>query len=293
MENIKNAVRLAKAASERDKNERSKQPAKQSRQSAKPEVTRAISDSKPLLPGLLSTALAKPWTPPTVVLENAHLEKHRIVSQSVRSAEHVAFNLLRTRIYQILSGHGWTSIGVTSPTAGCGKTTVAVNLAFSLARQEECKTVLIDLDLRKASVAKILGIQPEVSIGQFLEGRSELEDCFVSVGENLYFGLNDHKLNADLELAHYQRLAEIVPGIIEGLAPQVVIVDLPPMLASDDVMAFQPCLDACFLVAAAGQTTAKEIEECEAEFREEDAFLGVVLNKCTEQSEEYYQYSPF
>lgn len=226
------------------------------------------------------------------MLDPKHLKQHRVVSATAETADYVAFNVLRTRLYQVLTGHSWHSISVTSPSSGCGKTMVAVNLAFSLARQTGCRTALNDLDLRKASVARTLGIEPEVSIGQFLEGYAALEDCFVSTSENLFFGLNDHRLNKSFELARHQRTADIIPEVMKGLDPQVLIVDLPPMLSSDEVMAFQPHVDACFLVAAAGQTTAKEIEECEAEFREEDAFLGVVLNKCTDLSEEYYQYQP-
>ena len=287
MDHIQNAVRLAKSASVPGKEPKPK--AESDRQKLRPETFVPNTSKRSLLP---SSVAERRWTPSAVMLDPEHLKSHRVVSSSAQSADHVAFNVLRTRLYQVLTGNAWHSLSVTSPTTGCGKTMVAVNLAFSLARQTGCRTALIDLDLRKASVARTLGVKPQASIGEFLEGKESLEDCFVAVGDNLFFGLNDHRLNRTFELAQHQRTAEIIPAIMKGLEPQVLIVDLPPMLSSDEVMAFQPHVDACFLVAAAGQTTAKEIEECEAEFREEDAFLGVVLNKCAEVTEEYYQYQP-
>lgn len=232
-----------------------------------------------------------PWSVPTVELDAQHLESHRIVSYEARDPSHIAFNILRTRLYQTLGTNSWKSVAITSPTPGCGKTMVAINLAFSLARQKSCRTVLIDLDLKKSSVAKTLGVTPRKSIGQFLEGSATLDQCFVKASENLFFGLNTYSFNQVFELAQHQRIAEIIPSVIEELDAQIVIIDLPPMLSNDEVITFLPLVDASFLVTAAGKTTAKEIEECEAEFNEDSAFLGVVLNKCTEQPEEYYQYN--
>ena len=118
-----------------------------------------------------------------VTLDPGLLERNRIVSHSMSDPNHVAFNLLRTRVRKVMTDNRWKSLAITSPTPDCGKTTVSLNLAFSLARTPNCRTVIVDLDLKKPSVARTLGIEPTGSIGQFLQGNAEARDCFVQVDQ--------------------------------------------------------------------------------------------------------------
>lgn len=229
------------------------------------------------------------WDLSTADLDAKHLENHRIVSYESSDPCHIPFNVLRTKVYQTFLSKSWKSLAITSPTRDCGKTMVSVNLAFSLARQNNCRAVLIDLDLQKSSVATALGVRPRKSIGQFLEGAARLQECFIKVSENLFVALNSHDENQVFELARHQGATEIIPMVAQALDPDVIIVDLPPILANDDVISFLPHVDANMLIAAAGRTTAEEIEGCLEEFNDDTAFLGVVLNKCTNVKEEYYQ----
>lgn len=274
VEHIKQAVRLAKASKKAD-------PGKNDKTERVDVRARSVA---------LTPSGNGRWKLPNVDLDTAHLERHRIVSHEARDPSHIAFNVLRTKVFQVLGLNSWKSLAISSPTRDCGKSMVAVNLAFSLARQQNCKTVLIDLDLKKSSVATALGVTSQKSIGQFLEGKAALQECFVQVTENLFFGLNSHESNQTFELAQHKVLSEIIPKVIEALNPTVVIVDLPPMLGNDDVIAFLPMVDAGVLVAAAGKTTVEQIEECQSEFNGGAKFLGVVLNKSREQAEDYYQY---
>jgi protein-tyrosine kinase len=236
-----------------------------------------------------TSALSQPpWTPAAIAPNPAHLEKNRIVSLAMKDPSHVAFNLLRTKIYKTLTDNHWRTLAVTSPTAGCGKTMVAVNLGFSLARQPNCRTVLIDLDLRKASVARTVGLEAKGSIGLFLQGKAAFEDCFVRVSDNLTLGLNTHTVRNSAELLHDPRLKQLLARVQETLAPDVVLFDLPPVLASDDALAFAPNVDAYLLVAAAGKTNAAQLQECERHLAGHQGYLGVVLNKSSERTDRYY-----
>ena len=275
MDHIIDAVSRAKAArKQQDK-------PKQEHASKAPGAGAAV-------PSLAHSGVNGRWTCPGVMIDPAHLEKHRIVSYEARDPSHMAFNVLRTKIYQSIRANSWRSLAITSPSTNCGKTMVAVNLAFSMARQNNCRTVLIDLDLRRSSVAETLGVQPESSIGNYLDGSAELQQCFVQATDTLYFGLNLHGSNRVFELAQHQRVEELIPNVVKGLEPDVIIVDLPPLLSNDEVMSVLPLVDASMLIAAAGKTTAEQIEDCQVEFKDTESFLGVVLNKCSEQPEEYY-----
>ena len=90
-------------------------------------------------------------------LDVAHLTRTRGVSYQKNDPAHVVFDVLRTRLLKVCKDNSWSRIAITSPTRGCGKTFVAANLAFSLARQAECRTVLIDMDLRLPELASTLG----------------------------------------------------------------------------------------------------------------------------------------
>jgi capsular exopolysaccharide synthesis family protein len=237
-----------------------------------------------------SSALAPAWAPPRVVLDPKHLEQHRIVSYGMTDPNHVAFNLLRTKIYKVMKANGWKSLAVLSPTPGCGKTTVSLNLAFSMSRQASCRTVVIDLDLKKSAMAKALGVKPKGSLGDYLEGKVDAEDCFLQVTDNLFVGINATSVKYSSEHLQNERLDDLLKRVMDLLRPDVVLFDLPPMLSSDDAIAFLPRVDCSVLVVGAGMATAKQIDECERQASAASNYLGVVLNKCQSTSTEFYQY---
>src|SRR5262249_17850461 len=83
-----------------------------------------------------------------VALNSAHLENKRIIAHDIKDPRARSFDMLRTQVLQAMEIKSWQSIGVTSPTAGCGKTVVSTNLAMSIARQNR-PVLLVDLDLQK------------------------------------------------------------------------------------------------------------------------------------------------
>ena len=230
------------------------------------------------------------WNPPQVSLDPVHLERNKIVMHNMTDPSHVAFKILRTRLYQMMTENNWTNVAITSPAAGCGKTMVSINLALGMARQTDCTTVLIDLDLKKTSVSRTLGIKGRKSIGQYLNGDCDLEECFVAVKDNLFVGLNHAPIKNFSEIAEDDCVRSIIPQVMEGLRPKVIIIDLPPALSGDEVTAYLPCVESSILIAAAGETTVREIAECELQLSAASNFLGVVLNKSVEEPVEVYQY---
>ena len=240
-----------------------------------------------------ANATAKPMlsVPPLVEPDSRLLEKNRIVSFAMTDPNHIAFNVLRTKVQRALQDNGWKSLAITSPTQHCGKTTVAINLAFSLARQPHCRVVLVDLDLGKAGIAKALGISAANSVGSYLEGEGALEDCFVRLNEHLTIALNLRPVGNPAEKMHDRRLQDMLKRIIDDMAPDVLICDLAPMLAGDEAMAFLPHVDASLLVIGGGQTTAPQVEECERHLHGNPGYLGVVLNKAGDPPKPYYYQS--
>jgi len=218
------------------------------------------------------------------------LARNRVVTLADTDPAHAVFDMLRTRVLRAMRANGWTSVGITSPSAGCGKTTVALNLAFSLAHQPEVRTVLVDLDLRRPMVAKILGIAEPQSMAAVLQGTRPVAESFVRYGETLAIGANAEGGRSTAELLMNPATGRGVAALKTAFQPDIVLYDLPPMLVSDDVMAFLPHLDCVLLVAAAEQTRLDEVDKCEQDLAEATRVLGVVLNKCRYSAEDYGYY---
>ena len=222
-----------------------------------------------------------------VSLDARRLERNRIVARSMSDPNHVAFNMLRTRVRKMMRDNGWKKLAITSATPGCGKSLVTLNLGFSMARSKGNRTVIVDLDLKRPSLAKTLGIKHTGSVGRFLEGGGRVEDCFVEVEENLIIGLNSDHLQHSSELLHGPRMAEMMKFIF-SLSPDQVLFDLPPMRSSDDALAFLPSVDAALLVVAAGTTTVADVDECEQQIAQLDKYVGIVMNKTEAAAKDYY-----
>jgi capsular exopolysaccharide synthesis family protein len=215
------------------------------------------------------------------------MARNRIVTYDNSDRGHVTFDMIRTKTLHVMRQNGWTSLGITSPTAGCGKTTTAVNLAFSLAHQRDLRTLLVDLDLRHPAVASHIGLRENHSMGEVLLGSGSILDNFVRYGRNLAIGTSAAPVPNSAELLFSSVTAEAVVELREVFRPDIIIYDLPPALVSDDVMAFVTHLDCVLLVAAAEKTRLDEVDKSERDLAERTNVLGVVLNKCRYMGDEY------
>lgn len=216
---------------------------------------------------------------PPVTLDHRHLARNRIISYGRHDPAHVAFDLLRTRLTQALKARGWTRVAITSPSKACGKTFVAGNLALSLARQPSCRTLLLDLDLRIPSLARVLGIRTTAQPVDFLTGRCPPEALLRRVAPNLLIGPGRQPFPDSAELLQEPSAVRALNGLRTLFAPDVILYDLPPALACDDVIAFLPQVDCVLLVAGGGISSAKEIRECERLIDGQSPLLGCILNK--------------
>ena len=203
----------------------------------------------------------------------------------------VAFDMLRTRLLHGLAEKGWKRIAVTSPTHGCGKSFVATNLALSLARRPSSRTVLVDLDLRRPELARILGIREQHALAEFLSGEQPLESIFCRYGRTLALGLNGVAVDQASATLHDPETVSALAAMLEQLDPEVVIYDVPPLLVNDDVLALGPCVDAVLLVTDGTKTTPNEILASEGLLQRRIPLMGVVLNRAQDFSAGRYRYA--
>ncbi len=223
-----------------------------------------------------------------IVLDPKQLRRKRIISHEKSDPAHMSIDLLRTRLIKIFRDNGWSRLAITSPTKGCGKTVISLNLALSLSRQREFRTLLFDCDLRSPNVARSLGLRSHHAMEWFLKGDAAADNFLLRVGDNLALGLNTERVRESAELMQSDQAADKIDSLVGELAPDAVIFDLPPILMCDDTMAFLPNVDCVLLVGAAGETKPAEIEECEAMLSGHANVVGVLLNKARQTSKAHY-----
>jgi len=163
-----------------------------------------------------------------------------------------------------------------------------VNLALSLARENNNVVVLLDLDMRNPSVCRTLGITPQQELRDFFEQRIETpEDLFMSIGlDNLLIAGNLTATQNSAELLASSRLEELLQFIRSSTTSPLVLMDLPPVLSPDDALVVAPRIDALVLVASEGITPRADLERA-SELLADFPVAGVVLNRSTDASQKY------
>lgn len=201
-----------------------------------------------------------------------------------------AFDVLRTRLRQTVRQHGWTNIAVASPTAGCGNTFTAANLAASLARVPSSRTVLMDFNMRHPGLAKALDMDASQAgnLRDFLSGDVAISDYILRASDTLAVGLGGAAQSDAAEIMQDPATAASLAEMRSALRPDIVLFDMPPLLSYDDTAAFLPQLDGVLLVSDGTQTMAKHIAECERVLDGQVPLLGVILNRARASSIERF-----
>jgi Mrp family chromosome partitioning ATPase len=199
-----------------------------------------------------------------------------------------AFDLLRTRLRHTTHENNWVNIAVTAPTPGCGNTFTAVNIALSLSRVPQSRTVLMDFNMRAPGVASALGLETQAVMHDYLTGTIAMKEHMVRLSDTLALGLSDASSGDAAEILQHPQTPGVLQRMRDALRPEIVLYDMPPMLTHDDVSAFLPHLDGVLLVSDGTQTTASQLIECERMLDSQVPLLGVVLNRARASSVRRY-----
>ena len=201
--------------------------------------------------------------------------------------ESAYFDKLRTKILQQCRDHGWKRVVITSATAGCGKTTLSCNLAASFTRQRDRRVIVHELDMRRPEMGRIFGYRPETGIADVLDGTGKFEDTAVRISDNVILAMNNGPHPNPSQILLRDRTPATLDEIEARYRPDVVIIDTPPLLATDDTQSLLKYVDCAIIVAAAEHTTTSEVDAVEKEIAEQTNVLGVVLNRCNYMDDDY------
>ena len=223
-----------------------------------------------------------------VAINSNFLLSKRIVSFNGADPRSRAYDILRTQVLQSMSLAGWKILGVTSPTPRCGKTVTAINLAFSIGRQQDQSVVLVDMDLQRPQVANYLGLTAgDGGVLGILEERTDLRNIAIPVcaGDQRILVVPTASTRVSSELMGSRAMGNLLQELRGG--NNFVILDLPPILSSDDVLSVLPQIDCVMLVTAVGLSQPRDIEACVSHLQSSQ-LVRVVLNKAPDTQAYYY-----
>ncbi len=223
-------------------------------------------------------------TPPSVLLKN------KLVAGIEDDPRGDVFKILRTKVVQRMRANGANVLAITSPVSGAGKSMTASNLAISIAMDANYSVLLADLDFRNPSIHQYFGLSPEYGLIDYFEGTQAISDILIHPGlESLVILPAGRPLNRSSDLLTTPRMLELAKELKHRYSDRIVVVDLPPLLQTDDALVFMPNVDACLLVVAEGENSEDEVQRS-IELIDESKFMGTVLNKSVEEdfSAAYY-----
>jgi len=225
---------------------------------------------------------------PRIKLNPRTLQNNRVlIDEDVPASS--AYKMLRTRVLQRMRRNGWTTLAVTGTCPDEGKTLTAINLSISMARDVSTSVVLVDLDLRKPSICRYLGVYPRHGIGDVLQNAVDVEHALFNPGiDRLGLLLNERPFTNSSELLTSPQMAALVDQLRQGEG-RIVVFDLPPLLATDDMLAFSPFVDAILLVLCQGKTKQADLVAAK-ELLQDVNIVGTVLNRSSENVAPYYYY---
>ncbi len=197
------------------------------------------------------------------------------------------FRTLRSRLYQIREKQPLQTLLVTSALPGEGKTFTAANLAQTIARQHNRRTLLIDGDLRRPQLHTMLGAPSSPGLSDYLLGEvDELSILQRGSMNNLFFVPRGKEVSNPSELLLNGRLKTFIERVASFF--DWIILDSPAAMVVSDASLLANACDAALLVVRAATTPFDVAQKVRQDFAD-TPIVGVVLN-WAEPSEGYQSY---
>lgn len=201
-----------------------------------------------------------------------------------------AYKSARTNIIFSMQEQGCKRILVTSAYPKEGKTTTCLNLAITFA-QTGAKVLIIDADLRKPRLHKLLNVSPSIGLTNILNGISPMSEAIQTTAYNNLTVLGaGHIPPNPVELLSSDAMKEFLISISEYY--DFIFIDTPPVNVVTDAIVLSSLVSGVFLVVRQGLTEHRSLKEAISKFEFADVKpLGFLLNDIDENINKYkYRY---
>jgi capsular exopolysaccharide synthesis family protein len=201
-----------------------------------------------------------------------------------------SYRALRTSLLLTSLGGPPHVILVTSALPGEGKSTTSLNAAIVLA-QKGARVLLMDADLRRATLHKTLGMGPCDGLSNVLTGNASLQQAIVpsNILPNLFLLPAGTPPPNPAELLASIQMQELLVQLRAQY--DHIIMDTPPTLSVTDPVILSTLADRVVLVIRSGQTTKQALRRARDILLQVNAHVcGVLLNAVDLASPDYYNY---
>lgn len=189
-----------------------------------------------------------------------------------------AYRTLRTNVQYARLGNKLKTLLITSPEAGDGKTTTAVNLAVVMSQAEQ-KVLLIDGDLRKPSLNFLFKISNQFGLTDLLIKNTKIEKVVQRIEEqNLYLIPAGRIPPNPAELLSSEQMKAILEDLKDIY--DIILIDTPPILPVTDTQLLSRTVDGILLVVNSRKTSSVLAQKAKGLLEHVGGrIVGVVLNK--------------
>jgi capsular exopolysaccharide synthesis family protein len=201
-----------------------------------------------------------------------------------------AFRLLGVRLRDLRRAQPMKKVLITSTVPREGKSTVAANLACTLARKTGERTLLLEGDVRRPSQLQIFNLGSLPGLCELLQGeRSLAESIYFLENAGLWILPAGSAANKPLDLLQSAKL----PKRLEQLASLFdwIVIDSPPVLPLADTSVWTKMVDGILLVTRQGVTEKQQLERG-LKALESEKLLGALLNSSQTSVYSSYYYRP-
>jgi capsular exopolysaccharide synthesis family protein len=214
----------------------------------------------------------------------------RLVSVSDKESPAAeAFRLLAVRLRHLRRDRPLKKVLITSTIPQEGKSTCSANLACSLAMRAQQRTLLLEGDIRRPSLAPMFGLAPRPGVCEWLREERELADCIYFLeGPGLWFMPAGSSPSNPLELLQSGKLSRLMEQLAELF--DWVVVDSPPVLPLADTSVWSRLSDGILLVTRQGITEKRQLQRG-VEAIEPQKLIGAILNSSNSSPHSDYYYS--
>lgn len=235
------------------------------------------------------------------LLNNSHKKNHKIenniaVILASKNKDDLAIESirsLRTTLHFAFLEAENNIIMISGPSPGVGKTFVATNLATVLADAGK-KILLIDGDLRKGVLNKLLGVNRENGLSELIVKTTTIDDAVRKISNTGYDFIPTGEIPPNpSELLLHERFGELLTNLSKSY--DHILIDSPPILAVTDACIIGRLASVTLMVVKAGEHPIRELEQSAKRLIQSGVSLkGIVFNDVPETSSRYgYGYGKY
>ncbi len=199
-----------------------------------------------------------------------------------------AFRSLRNNLEFLSLGKDIKTLFISSSGVNEGKSTVAMNLALSLAKSNK-RVILIDADFYQSTIKEQFNLKTDSGLGDFLQsGKDSISEHLVSIFNGQLYLLPAGKTPANPSELLSSRSTEKILETLKSVA-DVVIIDGPPFITSDAIVLASKS-DAVLVVVSPGRSRRDVLRNAKEQLTRAHAnVIGFVVNG-SKQHAAYYNY---